>query len=92
MRTQTAVLDTFTVSGDPIDRARQALEFARHQVRVAQADANWRLEGALVEAEEAVGEQLARIDGALADAEADAEEAGETERQRRASYPRYRAA
>jgi hypothetical protein len=92
MRSQSTVPDAFTLSGDPINRARQALDFARHQVRVAQAAADWRLEEALTEAEEAIGEQLARIDGALADAEAEAEESGAAERQRRACYSRYQAA
>ena len=91
MPLQSTAPDIVTLSGDPIDRARQALEFARHQVRVAQADADWRLEGVLVEAEEAIGEQLAQMDGALADAESDAEESGETERRRRAYYTRYQA-
>ena len=47
---------------------------------------------ALVETEELAFAQLARLDGALDDDKAEAEELGVAERQRRASYPLYRAA
>jgi hypothetical protein len=92
MYAQRSVPDTFTFSGDPVSRVRQALEIARHQIRVAWADADWRLEDVLIDGEEAIADQLARIDAALADAEADAEASGEAERQRRAYYSRYQAA
>jgi hypothetical protein len=92
MYSQRTVPDTFALSGDPVNRVRQALEIARHQIRVAWADADWRLEDVLIDGEEAIADQLARIDAALADAEADAEESGEAERQRRAYYSRYQAA
>jgi hypothetical protein len=92
MHSQTTVPDTFTLSGDSVRRVRQALEVARHQIRVAWADADWRLEDVLIDGEEAIADQLARIDAAVAEAEADAEESGEAERQRRAYYSRYQAA
>jgi hypothetical protein len=93
MQSHPTVLDTFTLFGEPLSRARQALEIARHQIRLAQADADWRLlEGVLIDGEEAIGDQLARIDRALADAEADAEASGEAERERRAYYSRYQVA
>jgi hypothetical protein len=92
MYAQRSVPDTFTFSGDPVSRVRQALEIARHQIKVAWADADWRLDDVLIDGEEAIADQLARIDAALADAEADAEESGEAERQRRAYYSRYQAA
>jgi len=31
--------DTVILSGDPLDRAQQALDVARHQIRVAQHEA-----------------------------------------------------
>jgi hypothetical protein len=92
MHPQGTVLDTFTLSGEPVSRARQALEIARQQLKVAWGHGDWRLEDALADGEEAIADQLARIDAALADAEADAEESGEAERQRRAYYSRYQAA
>jgi hypothetical protein len=87
-----ADLDTFTLAGDPIARATHALEVARHQIRVAQGEASARLETVLVDAEDAISEQLGRIENALAAAADDAEESGEVDRQRREWYPRYRAA
>jgi hypothetical protein len=45
-----------------------------------------------VETEELARDQLARIHGALEDDRAEAEDQGVAERQRRASFPLYRAA
>jgi hypothetical protein len=92
MSSQPLVPDTFTLSGDPVSRVRQALEIARQQIKFAWADADWRLENVLSDGEETIANQVARIDAALADSEADAEDSGEAERQRRAYYARYRAA
>ncbi|HEY2621337.1 MAG TPA: hypothetical protein VGI78_28640 [Acetobacteraceae bacterium] len=47
---------------------------------------------ALTETEEFAGSVLARLDAAVDDDRAEAEDLGITERQRRASYPLYRAA
>jgi hypothetical protein len=93
MKTQPIVSDTFTLSGEHIDRLRQALQVAAHQARLAQnADYGRNVVDALIEAEELVGAQLARLDGALDDDRAEAEDLGAAARQRRASYPLYRAA
>ena len=92
MSSQPVVPDTFTLSGDPVSRVRQALKIARQQIKFACADADWRLENVLSDGEETIANQVARIDAALADSEADAEDSGEAERQRRAYYSRYRAA
>ena len=65
----------------------------RGHLRLAQnADYGRNVVDALIEAEELVGAQLARLDGALDDDRAEAEDLGAATRQRRASYPLYRAA
>jgi hypothetical protein len=93
MDAQPFVSDTFTLSGELIDRLRQALKVAVHQARLAQnADYGRNVVDALTETEELVGNQLARLEGALDDDKAEFEELGVTERLRRASYPFYRAA
>ena len=93
MKTEPIVSDTFTLSGENIDRLRQALKVVAHQARLAQAaDYGRNVVDALVETEELARDQLARIDGALEDDRAEAEDQGVAERQRRASYPLYRAA
>ena len=93
MKTEPIVSDTFTLSGENIDRLRQALKVVAHQARLAQvADYGRNVVDALVETEELARDQLARIDGALEDDRAEAEDQGVAERQRQASYPLYRAA
>jgi hypothetical protein len=93
MKTEPIVSDTFTLSGENIDRLRQALKVVAHQARLAQAaDYGRNVVDALVETEELARDQLARIDGALEDDRAEAEDQGVAERQRRASIPLYRAA
>ena len=83
----------FTLSGEHIDRLRQALKVVVHQARLAQsADYGRNVVDALVETEELAIAQLARLDEALDDDKAEAEDLGVAERQRRASYPLYRAA
>jgi hypothetical protein len=93
MDTQPIVFDMFSLSGDRLDRLRQALGVAVHQVRVAQ-DSGYghHVEDALTEIEEAIGSHLARMEIAVEDDKADAEESGEAERERRSWFPRYRAA
>jgi hypothetical protein len=80
-------LDTYTLVGDPIARATHALEVARQQVRVTQSGTSARIEGALVDAKDAISEQLARIRNAITD---DAD--GGPGRQRGEWYPQYRPA
>jgi hypothetical protein len=93
MKTKPIVSDTFTLSGENIDRLRQALKVVAHQARLAQAaDYGRNVVDALVETEELARDQLARIDGALEDDQAEAEDQGVAERQRQASFPLYRAA
>ena len=83
----------FTLSGEHIDRLRQALKVVMHQARLAQAaDYGRNVIDALTETEELATAQLAQIDAALEDDKAEAEELGVAERQRRASYAIYRAA
>ena len=93
MSTEPIVSDMFTLSGEHIDRLRQALKVVAHQARLAQtADYGRNVVDALVETEELAFAQLARLDDALDDDKAEAEERGVAERQRRASFPLYRAA
>jgi hypothetical protein len=92
MSSQVIVSDTFSLSGEHLDRLRQALKVAGHQARVAQHGGYGRhVEDALVEIEEAVIDHLARIENALEDDKAEAEYSGEAERIRRAYFPLYEA-
>jgi hypothetical protein len=92
MSSQTLVSDTFFLSGERLDRLRQALKVAAHQARVAQHGGyGWHVEDALVEIEEAISDHLARIEYALDDDKAEAENSGEAERTRRAYFPHYEA-
>jgi hypothetical protein len=92
MNSQALVFDTFSLSGEHLDRLRQALKVARHQARVAQTGGYGRhVEDALTEIEEAITDHLARIENAVDDDKADAEETGESEHERRAYYSRYEA-
>lgn len=93
MDTEPVVSDTFTLSGEHFDRLRQALKVVLHQARVAQqADYGRNVVDALTETEELAAAQLSRLEGALDDDRAEAEDLGMAERLRRASYPLYRAA
>jgi hypothetical protein len=90
MNSQALVFDTFSLSGEHLDRLRQALKVARHQARVAQTGGYGRhVEDALTAIEEAITDHLARIENAVDDDRA--EETGEAERERRAYYSRYEA-
>jgi hypothetical protein len=92
MSNQVLVSDTFTLTGKRLDRLRQALEVAGHQARTAQSGGYGRhVEDALMEIGETIGDHLARINNALDDDKAEAEESGEAERRRRAHYSRYAA-
>ena len=93
MSSQTIVSDTFTLSGEHLDRLRQALKVVAHQARLAQnAGYGPNVEDALAETEELARSHAARLDNALDADEAEAEYSGEAERARRASYAIYRAA
>jgi hypothetical protein len=82
----------FPLSGERLDRLRQALKVVGHQARVAQTGGYGRhVEDALTEIEEAITDHLARIENARDDDKAEAEESGEAERERRAHYSRYEA-
>jgi hypothetical protein len=85
--------DVFTLTGDPIDRIQQVLAVARHQVRLGQhASIDYRMEAALVEAEEALANARALVADAIEAAQAEKEETGEADRERQAWLPFYRAA
>jgi hypothetical protein len=93
MNRQSLASDTFTLSGDHVSRLRQALNIVIDQALLAQrVDYGRNTVDALAETEELARAQLARLDGALDDDWAEAEESGAAERQRRASYSLYRAA
>jgi hypothetical protein len=93
MSTISSASDTFSLSGDQIDRLRQALKVVIHQSRVAQAaDYGRNVVDMLTETEELAGTALAGLDAAVDDDRAEAEDLGTAERQRRASYLLHRAA
>ena len=90
MSSQTLVSDTFLLSGEHLERLRQALKVAGHQARVAQHGGYGRhVADALAEIEEAIVDHLARIENALEDDKAEA--SGEAERSRRTYFSRYEA-
>ena len=92
MSSQVLVSDTFSLSGERLDRLRQALKVAEHQARVAQHGGYGRhVEDALADIEEAINDHLAGIENALEDDKAKAEYSGEAERARRAYFPHYEA-
>jgi hypothetical protein len=80
--------DNFTLKGDPLSRAKAALRVARHQVRLAYGDtASWRLEAVLSDIEDEIGIHLSRIEEAVDDDTAEAEESGEAASLRQAWLP-----
>ena len=90
MSSQVLVSDTFTLSGERLDRLRQALKVAQHQSHLAQSGDYGRHVGdALAEIEELISDHLARIENALEDDKAEAEESGAAERIWRAYFSRY---
>lgn len=85
--------DTFTLSGDTLARAIEALRVAKHQVRLAlHRTESIRLEEALSEIEDDLAVDLSRIRGAVDDDNAEAEYSGEAEARRHTWFPPYRAA
>jgi hypothetical protein len=79
--------DTFILSGDYDNRVLEVLKVAQHQVRLAQGAAAPRMQDALVGLEDALSDQIAWLENAAEDDNADAEDFGEAERERRAYYP-----
>jgi hypothetical protein len=80
--------DTFTLNGDSLQRARQALQLAEHQIRVAQGGGyGGHVIDALTLTEDTVGAQAVLLQDALEDDRAEAEE-----RDNAAWFPRYQAA
>jgi len=80
-----------SLPNNPLDRAIQLLGMAREQLERAQGGAGAHLEDALVEAEDTIDEQQAKIAAARADDEDEAEATGEADRRRSAWFPAYRA-
>ncbi len=80
MTLRTSLPDTFTLSGDNESRLVQLLELARHQARVAQTAAAPRMQDALTDIEDALGDHLAALTNAAEDDKADAEAAGDVGR------------
>jgi len=74
---------------DPLDRAMQLLGMAHEELERAQGGAGVRLEDALVEAEDMIDEQQAKIAAARTADEDEAEATGEADR--RSWFPTYRA-
>ena len=90
MSSQALVSDTFFLTGERLDRLRQALTVAGQQARVAQDGGYGRyVEDALSEIEDSISDHLARIENALEDDKAEAEESGAAERAKAAYFSRY---
>jgi hypothetical protein len=88
MSSSIQVPNTFTLTGDSLQRARQALKIVEDQIRAAQGGGYGRhVVDALSLAEEAVGTQTVLLKDALEDDRAEAEECDNA-----AWFPRYRAA
>jgi hypothetical protein len=93
MNRQVSVSDTFTLSGDNLDRLRQALDVVAHQAnRARKAGYGARVDDVLTDIEELARDLPVRLGNALDDDMAEAEELGDADRNRRAWYPFHRAA
>ncbi|HEX3403246.1 MAG TPA: hypothetical protein VHT74_23255 [Acetobacteraceae bacterium] len=93
MRSEPHDSASVTLSGEYLDRLRQALHMVAAQARLAQSAGYGRnIDDLLADIEELARGQLARIDIALDDDQAEAEDSGIAEVQRRSSYPLYRTA
>jgi len=93
MDTDMIVSDTFTLSGEQLDRLRQALKVVAHQARLAQTAGYGRnVVDVLTETEAVAQDQLGRLNDAWDDGKAEAEELGTADQVRRAAYPLFRAA
>jgi hypothetical protein len=93
MRQSIVVSDCLTLSGEHLDRMRQALEAAAHHARIAQHSGYGpNTEDALAEIQQMIGNGLALIESAVEDDKAEAESRTEAEQTRRSWFPAYRAA
>jgi hypothetical protein len=80
--------DLFTLKGDPLSRAVDALRVALQQVKLAGADTeSWRVEMVLADLEDDIGAYLGRIAGAVDDDAADLEASGAAAKIRQAEQP-----
>jgi hypothetical protein len=85
--------DTVTLSGDPLERAQQVLDVARHQIRLGQNQTdNYHVEDALNDAEEAVDTARAEVGNAVEAIRDEEEESRAAERKRQKWRPVYRPA
>jgi hypothetical protein len=87
MQAEHTAPDSFTLTGDYKNRVLEALRVAQQQVRLAQPQAAPRMQDALVGLDDALSDQIAWLENAAEDDKADAEEAGEAERERQAWRP-----
>ena len=87
MGTHQTVPDTFTLSGDNVNRITQLLRLAQRHARLDQVMVGPRLQDALTDLEDALSDQIAALDNAAQDDLADAEDSGAAERERRAWHP-----
>ena len=87
MGTHQIVPDTFTLSGDNVNRITQLLRLAQRHARLDQVMVGPRLQDALTDLEDALSDQIAALDNAAQDDLADAEDSGAAERERRAWHP-----
>ena len=87
MGTHQTVPDTFTLSGDNVNRITQLLRLAQRHARLDQVMVGPRLQDALTDLEDALSDQIAALDNAAQDDLADAEASGAGERERRAWRP-----
>ena len=87
MGTHQTVPDTFTLSGDNVNRITQLLRLAQRHARLDQVMVGPRLQNALTDLEDTLSDQIAALDNAAQDDLADAEASGAAERERRAWHP-----
>jgi hypothetical protein len=83
-----AARQALTLSGDRLDRIEQALAVAAQQITLGQADVDdYRIEDALLIAQEALDSARTRIANAVEAVREDQEASGEAERQRQKWRP-----
>ena len=81
-----------SLPNDPLERTIQLLGMARDELERAQGGAGVHLEDALVDAQDTIDEQQAKIAAARTADEDEAEATGEADRRSSAWFPTYRAA
>ena len=87
MGTHQTVPDTFTLSGDNVNRITQLLRLAQRHAQLDQVMVGPRLQDALSDLEDTLSDQIGALDNAAQDDLADAEASGAAERERRAWHP-----